>query len=168
MSLSEKQQDMKGEAVFETEGSSPSLEQPNASLEQPNAGLINASGHVQELQRHFSLLSLCSVAITTGNTWVAIGGGIVSCFLEVLRKQFKSDPCRRSLRFIMEGLRALFTNCKTSEASSICRSERANQATELPCLSFTGLLRYQLQSWLLLCHLPVEVHISQDGTNVLR
>lgn len=40
--------------------------------------LINASGHVQELQRNFSLLSLCAVAITTGNTWVAIGGGVVS------------------------------------------------------------------------------------------
>lgn len=81
MSLSEKHQDVKGEAVFETtNGSSPSLEQPNTSLEQPNAGLINASGHVQELQRHFSLLSLCSVAITTGNTWVAIGGGIVRLF----------------------------------------------------------------------------------------
>ncbi|KFY25224.1 hypothetical protein V491_01862 [Pseudogymnoascus sp. VKM F-3775] len=73
MSLSEKQQDgsSKGAAVIDNaDGSSPSLEQPNA-------GLINASGHVQELQRHFSLLSLCSVAITTGNTWVAIGGGIV-------------------------------------------------------------------------------------------
>ncbi|KFY40308.1 hypothetical protein V495_05484 [Pseudogymnoascus sp. VKM F-4514 (FW-929)] len=71
MSLNEKQQDRKEAAVLEaTDGSS-------VSIEQPTAGLINASGHVQELQRHFSLLSLCSVAITTGNTWVAIGGGIV-------------------------------------------------------------------------------------------
>lgn len=80
MSLSEKQEDgnSKGVAVIDTaDGSSPSLEQPNA-------GLINASGHVQELQRHFSLLSLCSVAITTGNTWVAIGGGIVSRLLLVV------------------------------------------------------------------------------------
>lgn len=84
MTLSEKQ-DSKGEAVVDTtDGSSPSLEEPHA-------GLINASGHVQELQRHFSLLSLCSVAITTGNTWVAIGGGIVSR-LVVLRKQFNSNP----------------------------------------------------------------------------
>ena len=86
MSLSEKQQDgnSKGAAVIDTaDGSSPSLEQPNA-------GLINASGHVQELQRHFSLLSLCSVAITTGNTWVAIGGGIVSR-LFVLRMRFDSN-----------------------------------------------------------------------------
>jgi choline transport protein len=38
--------------------------------------LINASGHIQELSRHFSLWSLCGIAITTGNTWTAIGGSI--------------------------------------------------------------------------------------------
>ncbi len=49
---------------------SPSLE--------PSVGeLINPSGHKQELERNFSLLSLCAVAITTGNTWVAIGGSVV-------------------------------------------------------------------------------------------
>ena len=41
-------------------------------------GEINASGHRQELLRNFNLLSICSVAITTGNTWVAIGGTIVN------------------------------------------------------------------------------------------
>lgn len=40
-------------------------------------GEINASGHRQELQRNFDLLALCGVAITTGNSWVAIGGTIV-------------------------------------------------------------------------------------------
>lgn len=39
--------------------------------------LINASGHVQELERNFSLLSMSAIAITTGNTWVALGGTIV-------------------------------------------------------------------------------------------
>lgn len=41
------------------------------------AGEINASGHRQELQRNFGLLALCGVAITTGNSWVAMGGTIV-------------------------------------------------------------------------------------------
>jgi hypothetical protein len=36
--------------------------------------VINASGHVQELERNFSLLSVCSVGICTGNTWAALGG----------------------------------------------------------------------------------------------
>lgn len=40
-------------------------------------GQINASGHRQELQRNFKLLALCGVAITTGNSWVALGGTIV-------------------------------------------------------------------------------------------
>ena len=35
---------------------------------------INASGHRQELDRNFNLVSICALAITTGNTWVALGG----------------------------------------------------------------------------------------------
>lgn len=38
--------------------------------------LINASGHVQELDRNFSLLSICAIAVTTGNTWIAQGGSV--------------------------------------------------------------------------------------------
>ncbi|KAF2128134.1 amino acid transporter [Dothidotthia symphoricarpi CBS 119687] len=39
--------------------------------------VFNASGHKQELDRQFSLLSVCSVGITTGNVWAALGGSIV-------------------------------------------------------------------------------------------
>lgn len=39
--------------------------------------VINASGHVQELDRNFGFLSICSVGIVTGNAWCAIGGSIV-------------------------------------------------------------------------------------------
>jgi choline transport protein len=47
--------------------------------EKPHASdvLVNASGHKQELERNFSLLSICAVAVTTGNTWIALGGGLV-------------------------------------------------------------------------------------------
>ncbi|PTU22950.1 hypothetical protein P175DRAFT_0474634 [Aspergillus ochraceoroseus IBT 24754] len=31
----------------------------------------------QELERNFSLLSICAVAVTTGNTWIAQGGSVV-------------------------------------------------------------------------------------------
>ena len=39
--------------------------------------VLNASGHKQELERQFSLLSICSIGITTGNVWAALGGSIV-------------------------------------------------------------------------------------------
>lgn len=39
---------------------------------------INASGHRQELDRNFGLLSICGLAVTSGNTWLALGGSIVS------------------------------------------------------------------------------------------
>ena len=40
--------------------------------------IINAAGHKQELDRHFSLLSICAVGIVVGNTWTALGGSIVN------------------------------------------------------------------------------------------
>jgi choline transport protein len=39
--------------------------------------VVNASGHIQELDRNFNFLSACSVGICTGNTWAALGGSIV-------------------------------------------------------------------------------------------
>ncbi|CAL5866959.1 uncharacterized protein PFLUO_LOCUS1171 [Penicillium psychrofluorescens] len=51
----------------------------NAEDQQSQQGeLINASGHRQELERNFSLLSICAVAVTTGNTWIAQGGSVVT------------------------------------------------------------------------------------------
>ncbi|KAL1978113.1 hypothetical protein VTN31DRAFT_972 [Thermomyces dupontii] len=37
---------------------------------------VNASGHKQELERNFNLLSICAIAVTTGNTWIAQGGSV--------------------------------------------------------------------------------------------
>lgn len=48
------------------------------SEERPSVELVNASGHQQELERNFSLLSICAVAVTTGNTWIAQGGSLVT------------------------------------------------------------------------------------------
>lgn len=38
---------------------------------------VNASGHVQELERNFGLLSLAGLGLTAGNVWPAIGGSIL-------------------------------------------------------------------------------------------
>lgn len=46
--------------------------------------VLNASGHKQELERNFSLLSICSIGITTGNVWAALGGSIVRRHLKTL------------------------------------------------------------------------------------
>lgn len=39
--------------------------------------LVNASGHVQELERNFSLLSLTGIGLVVGNVWPAAGGSIL-------------------------------------------------------------------------------------------
>lgn len=51
--------------------------------------VINASGHVQELERQFSLLSICAIGISTGNVWAALGGSIV-CHLSLANPQIPS------------------------------------------------------------------------------
>ena len=37
----------------------------------------NASGNRQELERNFNLLSICGIAITTGESWIALGNSMV-------------------------------------------------------------------------------------------
>ena len=37
---------------------------------------VNASGHRDELQRHYNIWSLCGLALTIDNAWVALGGSI--------------------------------------------------------------------------------------------
>lgn len=44
--------------------------------DEPELQQVNETGHKQELERNFSLLSTCSVGIVTGNTWAALGGTI--------------------------------------------------------------------------------------------
>jgi choline transport protein len=38
--------------------------------------VVNASGHQDEFQRHFSIWSLCGLALTIDNAWVALGGSL--------------------------------------------------------------------------------------------
>lgn len=54
--------------------------------------ILNASGHKQELERNFSLLSICSIGITTGNVWAALGGSIV-----------RRSPCSAQLACLRSG-----------------------------------------------------------------
>lgn len=46
--------------------------------EKDQGELVNASGHRQEVERNFSLLSICAIAVTTGNTWIAQGGSVAT------------------------------------------------------------------------------------------
>ena len=38
--------------------------------------IVNASGHPDQLKRHYGLLSICGLALTIDNAWVALGGSI--------------------------------------------------------------------------------------------
>ena len=42
-----------------------------------HGAILNASGHAQEVDRNFNLLSLAAMGIVTGNMWAALGGSIL-------------------------------------------------------------------------------------------
>lgn len=37
---------------------------------------LNASGHKDQLQRHYGLLALCGLALNIDNAWIALGGSV--------------------------------------------------------------------------------------------
>lgn len=61
--------------------------------------VLNASGHKQELEANFGLVSLCSIGITVGNVWAALGGSIVR--RHALQSLFLPCPfCHPGLLFL--------------------------------------------------------------------
>jgi hypothetical protein len=42
-----------------------------------NGQEVNASGHHDELDRQYGIWSLCGLALTIDNAWVALGGSII-------------------------------------------------------------------------------------------
>lgn len=42
--------------------------------------LVNASGHRQEVDRNFGLFNIIGLGLSSGNTWIALGGSIVRVF----------------------------------------------------------------------------------------
>lgn len=65
--MSGKEAQIRGQSVDVSDSGSGSREE----------NVINASGHVQELSRNFSLLSLAGVGLVVGNVWPAVGGSIL-------------------------------------------------------------------------------------------
>jgi choline transport protein len=51
---------------------------------------VNASGHRDQLQRQYSIWSICGLALTIDNAWVALGGSIVVavCMMLISDRQF--------------------------------------------------------------------------------
>lgn len=59
-------------------GDSESVDLENRQDEKRSlSGEMTASGHAEELERNFSLLNMCAVAIVIGNCWAITGSTIV-------------------------------------------------------------------------------------------
>lgn len=65
-------------------------------IKDADLGVVNSSGHVQELERQFSRLSLISMSTVIDNAWVALAGSIVSI---PIAQQSCSIPVNMSRRY---------------------------------------------------------------------
>lgn len=45
-------------------------------IESERGEVVNASGHRDQLQRQYGLMSICGLALTIDSAWVALGGSI--------------------------------------------------------------------------------------------
>lgn len=111
--------------------------------------MINASGHKQELERNFSLLSICAVAVTTGNTWIAQGGSVVTALSNgglagTIYELYVLSPHRSSMTF--QGVNVVMVNL---------------YPIALLSRSATGSSLLLLLNWHLVCLLPVVSTIGQ-------
>ena len=55
--------------------------------------IVNASGHRDQLQRHYGLISICGLALTIDNAWVALGGSIAVSISTILPVIFMNCGC---------------------------------------------------------------------------
>lgn len=92
--------------------------------------VTNASGHKQELERNFSLLNLCGIAATTGNSWTAIGGSVVryptiTSFLIWPSTELTLNNYHRPSPSTMEDLQVLYTSCTFRRACNFKSGSRS-------------------------------------------
>ena len=67
------EKDIKAGSTFETEITGDKCSQVEFELD---GELVNASGHKDQLQRQYSIWSICSLALTIDSAWVVLGGSI--------------------------------------------------------------------------------------------
>src|SRR5271156_1037536 len=71
--------------------------------------VVNASGHRDQLQRQYGLLSICGLALTVDNAWVALGTSlaVIICTLAKYTTFQETDELAQTT----EAHRVLFGSC---------------------------------------------------------
>ena len=64
---------------------------------EPKEKLLNSSGHVQEIDRTFSVVSICFMSVLTDNAWGAGGGSLVVSLCEPAKRGSHAS-CTSDLR----------------------------------------------------------------------
>lgn len=64
-------------APVEEDQRRPSSKLETIVVELPLEDKTDISGHYEKLDRNFGIWSICASAITCGNSWLALAGGIV-------------------------------------------------------------------------------------------
>lgn len=73
-------EEMNAKALDDEKAISPGMHTDGAhrqtSIISKEGEIINASGHPDQLTRQYGLLSICGLALTIDNAWVALGGSL--------------------------------------------------------------------------------------------
>jgi len=56
--------------------------------------IVNASGHKDQLQRQYGLLSICGLALTVDNAWVALGTSLAVSICRSTGSCISPNPTR--------------------------------------------------------------------------
>lgn len=115
-----------------------SIEDGEKQTARQRSSLINVSGHEQELDRQFGLLSIISAGIVTGNTWTALGGAIV-----------KTNPMSISCRVVSLTRRTRWLLCTTGVLQGLYMNCEQHRLVEMSFNS--SLLQHHGVDLLLVC-----------------
>lgn len=85
---------------------------PSTLVESERGEVVNPSGHRDQLQRQYGLLSICGLALTIDNAWVALGGSItVSICMSRAPPLDQGETVMLTKSQTMADRRAYCTNC---------------------------------------------------------
>ena len=79
------------------------------SMDDGTGEIVNASGHKDQLRRQYGLLSICGLALTIDNAWVALGGSITVSICKLDSQTRRKDHLTLH-RQTMVGHQGFFTN----------------------------------------------------------
>jgi hypothetical protein len=118
-----------GAKVDEAKQPSPPIVDAEEGIGESDAIHLNASGHIQELDRNFGFWSICAISIVADNAWATGGGSLVCPFFLCNVWIVKGECC---CNLTLDLVRLLLSTTEEAPGSSTnCEPSHAKQRRTL-------------------------------------